>query len=80
MARKLSAKVALATRIDSLSDEAVGNEMGVEALAYLQGVAKVESARGPKRASNAERKSGFKFKSEVHTYGTAPPKKMFKGE
>ncbi|KAI6182084.1 SnoRNA binding domain protein [Aphelenchoides bicaudatus] len=75
IARKLAAKVSLATRIDALCDESLGNQMGIDSRAYLEGVAKAETERGPKRNSGNkaqygnQRNSGqFKFKSEVHTY------------
>lgn len=69
MARKLAAKVSLAARIDALADESLGNEMGIEARAMLESVAKAETERGPKRQSTGnqqygnQRKGGqFKFK------------------
>jgi RNA processing factor Prp31 len=69
MARKLAAKVSLAARIDALADESLGNQMGIEARALLEGVAKAESERAPKRLSsgnpqygNQRKSSQFKFK------------------
>jgi len=75
IARKLAAKVSLAARIDALADESLGNSMGIEARAMLEGVAKSESERGPKRQSGGkpqygnQRKTGqYKSKSEIHPY------------
>ena len=49
MARKLAAKCSLATRIDALSDEATGNEIGIECRASLENVLRSESERGPSK-------------------------------
>jgi len=75
IARKLAAKVSLAARIDALADESQGNQMGIDARAHLEAVAKSESERGPKRQSTGKQQYGnqrnsgqFKFKSEVHTH------------
>jgi RNA processing factor Prp31 len=59
----LAAKVSLATRIDALADESLGNEMGIEARAHLEQVAKAESERGPKRVSTGKQQYGNQRKS-----------------
>jgi hypothetical protein len=51
----LAAKVSLASRIDALCDESLGNQMGIEARALLEGVAKSETERGPKRYSSGNK-------------------------
>lgn len=51
LARKLAAKVSLATRIDALGDESHGAVMGTESRAYLEAIARSEQERSSKRMS-----------------------------
>ncbi|KAI1706464.1 snoRNA binding domain, fibrillarin domain-containing protein [Ditylenchus destructor] len=73
IARKLAAKVSLSTRIDALSDETTGNEVGISSRAFLEGVIKSEMERGPKRISGVKQapSSSYSFKKEVYEYDTA---------
>uniref|UniRef100_A0A1I8AZT6 Nop domain-containing protein n=1 Tax=Meloidogyne hapla TaxID=6305 RepID=A0A1I8AZT6_MELHA len=73
IARKLAAKVALATRIDALCDESLGNQQGIDARAYLETVIKTENARSgvkKQRYSGAQHapKDAYTFKKEIHRY------------
>lgn len=49
MARKLAAKVSLATRIDALADESLGTEPGEKSRAYIETFIRMEQERGSKR-------------------------------
>ncbi|VDK41845.1 unnamed protein product [Anisakis simplex] len=72
LARKLAAKVSLATRIDALADESQGNQMGIECRAYLETVIRSEQERGAKRISGvSSAHEPYRFKSEVLDYDTA---------
>lgn len=64
MARKLAAKCSLATRIDALCDESIGNSVGIEQRAYLERVMKQEQERGPNRFSGVKQApaQAYKFK------------------
>lgn len=72
MARKLAAKVSLATRIDALADESKGSDMGIQSRAYLETQMRVEQEKGFRKAvkgpTNHER---YQFKSEVYEYDTS---------
>ena len=63
MARKLAAKVSLATRIDALADESKGAEMGLQSRAYLEAQMRIESEKGfkkPVRQSTKHEQYQFK--------------------
>uniref|UniRef100_A0A0N4UAF1 Nop domain-containing protein n=1 Tax=Dracunculus medinensis TaxID=318479 RepID=A0A0N4UAF1_DRAME len=61
MARKLSAKVSLASRIDALADESKGASMGIEARAYLERVSR--QGQEPRRISGVSTKHDkYRFK------------------
>jgi nucleolar protein 58 len=81
IARKLAAKCSLATRIDALCDESIGNSVGVEQRAYLERVIKQEQERGPKRFSGVKQAPGnaYKFKSEVYEYDAGADSTIKKG-
>ncbi|CAK5040341.1 unnamed protein product [Meloidogyne enterolobii] len=73
IARKLAAKVALATRIDALCDESLGSQQGIEARAYLESVIKTENSRSgvkKQRYSGVQHssKEAYTFKKQVHRY------------
>uniref|UniRef100_A0A914KMQ8 Nop domain-containing protein n=1 Tax=Meloidogyne incognita TaxID=6306 RepID=A0A914KMQ8_MELIC len=73
IARKLAAKVALATRIDALCDESLGSQQGIEARAYLESVIKTENSRSgvkKQRYSGLQHssKEAYTFKKQVHRY------------
>uniref|UniRef100_A0AC35TJZ3 Nop domain-containing protein n=1 Tax=Rhabditophanes sp. KR3021 TaxID=114890 RepID=A0AC35TJZ3_9BILA len=74
MARKLAAKVSLSTRIDALCDETTGNDVGIEARAYLEKQSRDEQDRGAGGAKVNGINKGVKslnFKSEVYSYDDA---------
>ncbi|VDM47138.1 unnamed protein product [Toxocara canis] len=72
LARKLAAKVSLATRIDALADESQGSQMGTECRAYLEAVVRSEQERGAKRISGVPTAhEPYHFKSEVFDYDAA---------
>uniref|UniRef100_A0A1I8ASI4 Nop domain-containing protein n=1 Tax=Steinernema glaseri TaxID=37863 RepID=A0A1I8ASI4_9BILA len=71
MARKLAAKVSLATRIDALGEDSnAGAEVGIEARAYLENQMRSEQERiAHKGAPGSHKQKGsYQFKSEVHSY------------
>ncbi|KAE9547924.1 hypothetical protein FO519_008861 [Halicephalobus sp. NKZ332] len=70
MARKLATKISLSTRVDALSDEAVGNSVGLEARTYLEKQLKQEEQPTTKRLGQKSFKkdSNYKFKSDVMEY------------
>uniref|UniRef100_A0AC34QM52 Nop domain-containing protein n=2 Tax=Panagrolaimus sp. JU765 TaxID=591449 RepID=A0AC34QM52_9BILA len=70
MARKLATKISLSTRVDALSDESVGNSVGLEARAYLERQLKHEEQPSNKRVGqkNIKKDANYKFKSEVMEY------------
>ncbi|KAF1591350.1 UNVERIFIED_CONTAM: Nucleolar protein 58, partial [Eudyptes robustus] len=72
-ARKLAAKVSLATRVDALCDDTVGNEVGVESRTYLEAALDAESKRQTTKKVNATfsgagYKDKYAFKSNVRSY------------
>uniref|UniRef100_A0A915BQ07 Nop domain-containing protein n=2 Tax=Parascaris univalens TaxID=6257 RepID=A0A915BQ07_PARUN len=72
LARKLAAKVSLATRIDALGDEPHGAVMGTESRAYLEAIARSEQERGSKRMSGVSTAhEPYHFKNEILDYDTA---------
>lgn len=73
IARKLAAKVALATRVDALCDESLGNQQGIDARAYIESAIKLENSRsGVKKQRfsgiNQAPKDAYTFKKEVRQY------------
>ncbi|KAL3079006.1 hypothetical protein niasHS_014788 [Heterodera schachtii] len=73
IARKLAAKVSLATRVDALCDESLGNGHGIEARVYIEQAIKEADARGgakKQRFSGVKQapKGAYTFKKEVHHY------------
>lgn len=70
MARKLATKISLSTRVDALSDESVGNSVGLEARTYLEKQLKHEEQPSGKRLGQKgpKKDSSYKFKSDVMEY------------
>lgn len=69
MARKLATKISLATRVDALSDESTGNNVGLEALESLQHQLKqFENPTKRNAQGSAKKTDNYKFKSEVMDY------------
>ncbi|CAB3410888.1 unnamed protein product [Caenorhabditis bovis] len=70
MARKLAAKCSLASRIDALSEETTGNEIGVECRASLENILRTESERGTSKRQSfgTHHHSKYEFKSETYEY------------
>ncbi|OZC12710.1 NOP5NT domain protein [Onchocerca flexuosa] len=62
VARKLAAKVSLATRIDALADESLGTEPGEKSRAYIETFIRMEQERGPKRIT------GKPVQHDTYTY------------
>uniref|UniRef100_A0A915E556 Nop domain-containing protein n=1 Tax=Ditylenchus dipsaci TaxID=166011 RepID=A0A915E556_9BILA len=78
VARKLAAKVSLATRIDALSEDNISKTAGIESRAYIEGVIKNEQERGPKRFSGVQKApaASYTYKKEVFEYDASADYKM----
>ncbi|VDN01477.1 unnamed protein product [Thelazia callipaeda] len=69
VARKLAAKVSLATRIDALADESLGTEPGEKSRAYIETFIRMEQERGPKRITGKPTQhDAYTFKSTTIRY------------
>lgn len=71
MARKLAAKCSLATRIDALSDESKGAEVGLEARAALETLLQSEQERSTTKKIGgrpSHKHEKYHFKSETFEY------------
>lgn len=66
MARKLAAKVSLATRIDALADESKGASLGIQSRAYLETQMRIEQERSYKKPLRTSTKhEPYQFKRSV---------------
>uniref|UniRef100_A0A915PZX4 Nop domain-containing protein n=1 Tax=Setaria digitata TaxID=48799 RepID=A0A915PZX4_9BILA len=69
VARKLAAKVSLATRIDALADESSGTEPGEKSRAYIETFIRMEQERGPRRITGKPTQHDtYTYKSTVARY------------
>ncbi|VDM21012.1 unnamed protein product [Wuchereria bancrofti] len=69
VARKLAAKVSLATRIDALADESLGTEPGEKSRAYIETFIRMEQERGPKRITGKPTQhDSYTYKSTTSRY------------
>ncbi|VDK70344.1 unnamed protein product [Litomosoides sigmodontis] len=69
VARKLAAKVSLATRIDALADESLGTEPGEKSRAYIETFIRMEQERGPKRITGRPAQhDSYTYKSTTTRY------------
>jgi len=82
MARKLAAKVSLATRYDALNEETVSNEFGITSRAYLEAAMKKEIEQPVKRISGSKQASAasYPFKRDVRPHDISADTSFKKGQ
>jgi len=82
MARKLAAKVALATRYDALNEETITNEFGITSRAYLEAAMKKELEQPIKRISGTKQApaASYPFKRDVRPHDISADTSFKKGQ